>query len=213
MFFMRNTFLYIFFLLALNINNAKAFWTNATEIRVRPYIGVAYSLSGTLNAEFGGIRYQSILPNIFNSFGGHAGVRTNYGMLEFSTYGTIPSYSTENQGAQYGIKNTSMDMITMRITAIATLHSDMFDDRNNLLLMVGMLHAFGNIHYNISNPASLPVGLQYGVFGTNVEFGIGYMRDLSEHFSIRTDFKYSPISISGVTDMMFTWNLGFFGFL
>ena len=200
-------------MLALNINNAKALWANAIEIKIRPYIGVGYSLSGTVNAEFGRIRYQSILPNIFNNFGGHAGIRTTYAMLEFSTYGAMPSYSTENQGAQYGIKNTSLDMITMRITAIATLHHEMFGDSNNLLLMIGMLHAFGNIRYDISNQASLPVGLQYGVFGTNVEFGIGYMRDLTEHFSIRTDFKYSPISISGVTDMMFTWNLAFFGFL
>ena len=213
MFFMRNILLSIVFLLTANVHHAKAFYSNLTEIRIRPYIGLGYSLSGTHNSEFGNIRYQSILPNVFNSFGGHVGIRTSYAMLEFSTYGAIPSHSTANNGGQYGVSSTSMDMITMRITAIVTLHNEMFDDRNNLLLMVGMLHAFGNIRYNISDPASLPNGLQYGVFGTNIEFGIGYMRDLTDHFSVRTDFKYSPISISGVTDMMLTWNLAFFGFL
>jgi hypothetical protein len=206
--------LFCFVFLSFFISNAKAmFFDKTMEIKLRPYLGLGYALSGNVNTDFGGIRYQSMLPNIFNSFGGHIGVRTNYLMVEFSTYGAIPSKSMTNNGGSYGIASTSMDMITMRITAIATLHAEMFDNRNNLLLMVGMLHAFSNIKYDVSNPALLPNGLQYAVFGTNVEFGIGYMRDITDHFSIRTDFRYSPISISGVTDMMFTWNIGFFGFL
>lgn len=194
-------------------SNSNAIVADLAQITLRPYLAVGYSLSGTQNAQYGGISYESMLPYIFNSFGGSIGLRGRYFMGEFGVYGAFPSQSGTNNGGGYGVTGTTMDMITMRFSGIFTLHSDIFGDDNNLLIILGIVHAFSNINYQVSNPAALPVGLQYGGFGTNIEVGIGYMRDITDNFAIRTDFRYSPIVISGMTNGLFTWNIAFLGIL
>ncbi len=200
----------IFCLFCSNVSKAEI--GDFGEIELKPYLGIGYSLSGVQNAKYGGIDYNLILPSVFNSFGGALGLRTKYLMTEFSVYGAIPSVSTSNNGQQYGISGATMDMVTMRFTLMGVLNFPAIGEKNNILLILGMVHASSNINYSISNPSST-IGLQYSGFGTNIEIGIGYMRDITEHFAIRTDFRYSPISISGMTSFLMTWNITFLGFL
>lgn len=196
------------------INNAAcaSFLDNARSITLRPYVGLGFQTSFTDPQNHRGISYNKLIDYNKNAFGLHLGVAAGeYLMFEFSGYGSIPtSMGNSHTSESYGISKNSADLTVLRFTSILALSHEKTGKENKLLIMLGAVHAFSNNEYKIANKAAVPSSIQYDTFGTHVEVGLGYMRQISKYFALRGEVRYSPLQLSKTTDHLVSGMVGIF---